>query len=320
MRGIQQDPLHMLSIWLSIAPIFAIVVLGHLLWRVSIPSMDFWDVIDRLVYWILMPSLLFYKMSTAHFDASLVGSYSLVILAPFAFCVGFALLGGRIAGLNGAVASTLLQGAARHNTFISLAMAERIYGLDGLELAILASAMLIPATNLSVVPLMITLASGKGAGGRVNAILRDLVRNPLILSVSLGVVVGLVWPEEIPVIHDTTKLLGGAALPIVLLSIGASLRVTGLSASTMPIALSFLIKFAAFPLGTFLLARWIGLNEMQTVIALMFAAAPAASSSYVFARQLGGDAPLMAAILTLQTGAAFITMPLTIALAQRAFQ
>jgi len=310
----------MLSIWLSIAPIFAILVLGHLLWRVSIPSADFWNVIDRLVYWILMPSLLFYKMSTTQFDARLVGSYSLVILAPFLLAVVLALLSSRIAGLSGPVSSTLLQGAVRHNTFIALAIAERIYGLGGLELAVLAAAMLIPTTNVTVVAVMISLVSSKVGGGRMNAILSDVVRNPLLIAVVLGVIVNLVWPAEIPVVHDMTRLLGGAALPIVLLSIGASLRLSGLSASVLPITLAFLIKFIVFPLGAFVLARWIGLTETETVVAVLFAAAPAASSSYTFARQLGGDAPLMAAILTLQTGIAFITMPVTIALVQWAFR
>ncbi|MBU2582062.1 MAG: AEC family transporter [Alphaproteobacteria bacterium] len=309
----------MLSIWLSIAPIFGLIVLGHLLRRGSIPSAEFWEVVDRLVYWVLLPSLLFYKMSTAQFDVRLVGSYTVVVIGAFLASVVLALVSARIAGFSGPVASSLLQGAARHNTFISLAAAERLYGIEGLEIAILAAALLIPVTNVTMVPLLISLASGAPAGGRMKAILRDLVRNPLLLSVGLGVAVGMIWPAEIPVLHDMTRLLGGAALPIVLLSVGASLRLRGLEASAAPMLLSSAIKLALFPVAAFLLARWIGLSEMETVIALLFAAAPTATSSYTLARQLGGDAPLMAAILTLQTALAFITLPVIIALAQWVF-
>jgi len=310
----------MLSIWLSIAPIFGLIILGHALRRGSIPSAEFWDVIDRLVYWVLLPSLLFYKMSTAQFDPRLVGSYTVVILGAFLASVLFALISGRIAGFAGPVCSTLLQGCARHNTFISLAAAERLFGFGGLEIAILAAALLIPVTNLTMVPLLISLVSGAATEGRFQAILRDLVRNPLLLSVGLGVAVGFIWPAEIPVVHDMTRLLGGAALPIVLLSVGASLRLKGLSASAAPIALAVVGKLAVFPLAAVLLAQWVGLNEMETVIALLFAAAPTATSSYTLARQLGGDAPLMAAIMTLQTAAAFVTLPVTVLLVQRAFQ
>lgn len=310
----------MLSIWLSIAPIFGLIVLGHILRRGSIPSTEFWEVVDRLVYWVLLPSLLFYKMSTAHFDPQLVGSYTVVILGAFCASVVFALLSGRIGGFSGPVASTLLQGCARHNTFISLAAAERLYGHDGLELAILAAALLIPVTNLTMVPLLISLVSGTATGSRFKATMRDLIRNPLLLSVGLGIAVGMIWPAEIPVVHDMTRLLGGAALPIVLLSVGASLRLRGLSASSAPIALAIIGKLAVFPLVAILLARWIGLNEMQTIIAVLFAAAPTATSSYTLARQLGGDAPLMAAIMTLQTAAAFLTLPVTVLLVQLAFK
>lgn len=309
----------MLSIWLSIAPIFGLIVLGHLLRRGSIPSTEFWEVIDRLVYWVLLPSLLFYKMSTAQFDARLVGSYTVVVIGAFLASVIIALLSGRLAGFAGPVASSLLQGASRHNTFISLAAAERLYGLEGLEIAILAAALLIPVTNLTMVPLLISLVSGAPSGGRTKAIIRDLVRNPLLLSVALGVAVGMIWPAEIPVIHDMTRLLGGAALPIVLLSVGASLRLKGLETSAAPMALASVIKLALFPLVAFLLTRWMGLNEMETVIALLFAAAPTATSSYTLARQLKGDAPLMAAIMTLETAVAFLTLPVIVVLAQWSF-
>ena len=120
---------------------------------------------------------------------------------------------------------------------------------------------------------------------------------------------------EIPVLHDMTRILGGAALPIMLLCVGASLRIEAMSSSVIPIVLSGIGKMAVFPLVTFLIAQYVGLTEMQTMIALLFAAAPTASSAYTLARQLGGDAPLMAAIITIQTGLSFVTLPLTLMLA-----
>jgi len=58
-----------------------------------------------------------------------------------------------------------------------------------------------------------------------------------------------------------------------------------------------------------------GLGPTETLVAVLFGAVPTASSAYTLARQLGGDAPLMAAIVTVQTALAFITLPLTMALA-----
>ncbi len=310
----------MFAIWLAIAPIFGLIVLGHFLRRVDVPSEAFWDSVDKLVYWVMLPALLFHKMSTSKIDPTLVGSYSIVIVGSFVFAVCVSLLAVRLANLPGPVASSVMQGGVRHNTFIALAVAESLYGAPGLELAVLASAMLIPVTNATIVPVMISLVPSQTSRGTASAIARDIVRNPLIVSVAIGVLVNALWGDRIPVLHEMTGLLGDAALPIVLLSIGASLKLRGLSASWMPISLTLVLKMLVFPAAIIVVCQLLGLNETQTIVALLFGAVPTATSVYAFARQLGGDAPLMAAIVTIQTALSFITIPVSVALAQRLFQ
>ncbi len=307
----------MLHILLSIAPIFVLIVLGHLLRRGGIPSFEFWNLNDKLVYWVLMPALLFHKTSTLQLDLGLIGGYAVVILGGFATAVAFGLAAGRLAGLAGPVRSSLLQGAARHNTFIALAVAERLYGLDGLAIAAVATSLLIPTTNVTMVTFMVWLVRGADEQRIVTSILRDLARNPLILSVGAGVAWNLLGRGPIPVVHDVTALLGGAALPVVLLCVGANIRVRAMAASARPLVLASLGKLVVFPLAIVALSQVIGLGPTETLIALLFGAVPTASSAYTLARQLGGDAPLMAAIVTVQTGLAFLTLPLTMALAQR---
>lgn len=308
----------MLTTVLAIAPIFAIIALGYVLRRGGIPSFEFWNLNDKLVYWVLMPSLLFNKMSTAAFDASLVGEYAAVILGSFAFAATLGLIGPRLFGFSKPVASSVLQGAARHNTFIALAVSERLFGAEGLALAALGAAMLIPTTNVLIVSLMVGLTS-EAKGARIaTAILRDLARNPLLIAVALGVVWNLSQDGVgAPVLDDVTRILGAAALPIMLMCVGANLRVRAMALSLGPLALSAVFKLVAFPLAVIFLARVVGLSETQTMVALIFGAAPTASSAYTLARQMGGDAPLMAAIVTVQTGIAFLTLPATLALVDR---
>jgi malonate transporter and related proteins len=307
----------MLITAVAIAPIFAIIVLGHGLRRGGIPSFDFWNQNDKLVYWVLMPALLFQNMSTAAFDADLVGDYAIVILGSFAAAVAFGLGASRLAGYAGPVTSSILQGSARHNTFITLAVAERLYGGEGLALAALAAAMLIPVTNISMVTLMVALVS-KARGMQVAAaILKDLARNPLLLAVAVGVAWNLGFDgQPTPVIHDIARILGAAALPIMLMCVGANLRTEDLAVAIGPTTLATLAKLLIFPAAVALLARLVGLTEAQTMVAVIFGAAPTASSAYTLARQLGGDAPLMAAIVTLQTAIAFLSLPATLWLLQ----
>jgi len=308
------------AILFSIAPVFLIIVLGYLLRRNGIPNVEFWNLNDKLVYWVLMPCLLFNKVSTIEISFDLIGAYAVVILGGFFAAIGFGLATARAAGMANASASSVMQGVGRHNTFIALSVAERLFGAPGLSLAALATALLIPVTNLTVVPLMVILNRGAkpGEGKRaiVTAILKDLGRNPLILAVGGGLVFNLAGIGAIPVLHETLGVIGNAALPIVLMCVGANLRLRAMRASALPLALSLLGKFAVFPLIVVVLAQVMGLSEMETFIALLFGAAPTASSAYTLSRQMGGDAPLMAAITTIQTAVAFLTLPLSLLLVQ----
>ena len=309
----------MLTILLSIAPIFVLMLLGHGLRRSGIPSLEFWNLNDRLVYWVLIPALLFNNMSSMSISADLLGGYSIVILGGFAAAFCFGLMMSWFCD-NAATASSVLQGAARHNTFIALAVAERMYGSEGLALAALCSALLIPVTNLSVVPALAIMLRKQDGQSLFLAIAKELARNPLLLAVGLGLLVNVLDLGELPVIHDVVRLLGSAALPIVLLCVGANIRVRKMVTSLKPTILSILGKMLVFPLAIFLLSRWVGLSELETLVAVLFGAAPTAASGFTLARQMGGDAPLMAAIITLQTLLSFITLPLTIIWATRYFQ
>lgn len=304
----------MLTIWLAIAPIFALLVLGNFLRHRGIPSFEFWTLNDKLVYWVLMPALLFHQTSTATLDPAMVGPYAVVILGGFALVILFSLVVGRLSGLPGPVASSVLQGASRHNTFVALAISEQLLGTDGLALAALASAMYIPVTNFTIIPVIVTLHSDLADRRILPRILRDIARNPLIVSVLLGLGANLAGLVNIPVLHESARILGSAALPIMLLSVGASLQSRHIADAVPLTLLSGLGKFLLFPAAVFGLSLAMDLTPMQMTVAMIYACVPTATSSYPLARQMGGDAQAMAAIISLQTVLSFLTIPLTLAL------
>lgn len=309
----------MIHIFLSIAPIFFLIVLGHVLRRGGIPSLEFWNLNDKLVYWVLFPALLFYKMATMELSGDILGGYAIVVYAGFASAVVFALAAGRLFRLERPLWTSVLQGCVRHNTFIALAVAERVFGAEGLALAALITALLIPVTNITVVTLMIIILRGVDGSDVIKAILRDLSRNPLLIAVMLGIVVNLSGIDNIPVLYDMAKILGDAALPVVLLCVGANIRIRAMAAAAIPTWLSVTGKMMIFPLVIALMAQLIGLDPLAIMIAVIFGAVPSAAGAYTLARQMGGDAPAMATIVTLQTAISFITLPLTLMLAQRWF-
>jgi predicted permease len=304
----------MLEVFLRIAPVFVLIIAGNLLRRNGIPSIDFWNLNDRLVYWVLFPALLFNRTAVADISAVVLGPFALAILGGFfasclfAVCVCLAL---RIPGPS---LSSILQGSARHNTFIALAVTDLLFGAEGLTIAALATAILVPVTNLVMVSALSISASDKGETPLWRALLRDLLRNPLIVSIALGLFLNLSGIGAIPVLHQATGILGQAALPIVLLCIGANLTTDAVKLSALPFVISSIGKFAIFPAASFWLAQTAGLTGTSFAIVMIYALVPTATSAYTLARQLGGDAPLMASLISLQTLLSLILLPLSIAL------
>lgn len=301
----------MLTIFMAIAPVFCIILMGYGLRRGGIPSIEFWNLNDRLVYWVLMPALFFAKISAADLSGGL-GDYALLLYTGFFAAIVCGWLLGR--SVQAPQASSLLQGSARFNTFVGLAIAEAVFGANGLQLAVLGSALLVPIVNVTVVTLM---TRQLGGGGK--SILLGLVKNPLILSICAGALFNLAGLGEVPVLHEMARILGNAALPIMLLCVGANLKLRGLSGSRRIIGYSMVGKFLINPIAVVLAALVLVPDPLAIQIALIFAALPTGVASYTLAREMRGDAPLMAAIITTQTLLSFVTLPLTLLIGQALF-
>lgn len=299
---------------LAIAPVFALICAGYALRRGGIPSQEFWNLNDRLVYFVLMPALFFVRISEADLSDTRLVPFALTLFAGFFAAIAFGAAAAIRLGRGGAVSTTVIQGSGRFNTFIALAISEALYGAPGLQLAVLGAALLVPVVNLTVVSLFTVFLPGKGRGAPGRAA-RALATNPLILSILAAIAVNATGLAPLPVISDTLAILGQAALPIMLLCVGASLRLRGLTGDAAPLALAAIGKLLVFPAIILLVAMLLDLDASATAVALVYGAIPTGVAAYTLARQLGGDAPLMATMITLQTLLGFITIPLWLTLA-----
>lgn len=304
----------MLTTLTSILPIFLIIALGLALRKGGIPSTDFWNLNDKLVYWVLMPCLLFTKISLSPLDKSALGLYSVTILSGFAAALVFAVITARLMGYAAPQATSILQGSARHNSFIGLALAANLFGSTGFDIAILATAILVPITNIVMVVMLVGALKSDTATRLPMAILRELGRNPYVISIMLAVGANQVIGDRIPVVHDVADILGAGALPITLLAVGANLRVKAMAASALPLVLAFTGKMMVFPLAVLGVGLLVGLPHNVLQIAVVYSVVPTGASSYTLSKQLGGDAPLMAAIVTLQTLIAAVSIPISLAI------
>ena len=170
-----------------------------------------------------------------------------------------------------------------------------------------------------MVAIVVLHQTATGAASITRAVLRDIVRNPLLIAVALGAVFNIAGAGHTPVVYEATDLLGRAALPVVLLSIGASIRFEGLRAALAPLAVATIGKMVVFPIVILAAAIAAGLSLVPASVAMIYGACATATSSYALARQMGGDAPLAATIVTMQTLACFVTIPIAVLAARWVF-
>ena len=305
-----------IEIFLLISPVFILIILGNLLRRIGVPELSFWHVSDKLIYWVLIPALLFHHVSQITLSSTMLANYAVVILSGLFVVTTLSFIAGKVFGYTPQIWTSVMQGAARHNAFIALAIAGSLFGDEGLALGAIFMVILIPIINIVIVSAMAsTLNQDTDNNSRpgIFDVLFELIKNPFILAIAAGLIFSFVDTDRISIIHETTGLLGSAALPIMLLSIGANIKIREISSTITPIIIANVLKLLIFPIVVFFVAKSMNLSLFETTIAVIFAAVPTAASSYSLAKQFGGETQLMTSIITIQVALSFITIPIILA-------
>jgi len=295
-----------LEIALLILPNFLLIVIGLVLARRFGYGRGFWEGLEKLVYYVLFPALLFRSIAT--------GTLDYATAAPMvAVAIGFTLLGMALSALakplfrvDAVTAATCFQCGFRFNTYIALAVAASLYGKDGVALLAIVMGAMIPAVNFAAVA---ALARHGGQNFWL-----ELARNPLVVSTLAGFawnVAGLHLPGAA---DQTLFLLAQTALPAGLLSVGAALRIEPGHGPWPAHAWWLAVKLAVLPVAAWGLARALGLSGMPLALLVLAGALPTASSAYVLAVRMAGEGRAVATQITLGTIASMLTIPFWISL------
>jgi predicted permease len=301
----------MLTTFGALAPVFLLIALGWLLRERGFLGGSFWPGAERLVYWILFPALLL--LTTAGSDLTGFRTLPIALALIAAILLTAALtfaLRGRL-GLDGPAFTSVFQGAIRNNAYVGLAGAAALYGEAGL--AVMGILVFVVVTLVNVLS-VIVLVSHRGRVMRVGDLLVSVARNPLILACVGGYALNATGLGVPGLASAILQILGSGALALGLLCVGAGLELGRLGRHLPAQAAANALKLVVMPVATFGFCRLLGVEGITAATAVLFTAAPVSASSYVLARQLGGDAPLMAGLITLSTILAAITMPLALAL------
>ncbi len=292
----------------ALGPVFALVLIGYGCRLVNFPAAGFWPGAERLTYFLLFPSLLVYKLATTSLESLDLGVavVALLLLLLVSSLISFLL--ARWLKLDGPGQTSFFQGSVRFNTYVGLAAASELFGETGLVWGALFLAVMIPLVNVCCI-LVFSLVGERNGRALPTVMLSGLLKNPLIIACLLGIALNLSGLGLPPGTEPVLALLSPVALPLGLLAVGVGLDLRVLSRGGAALWLSGLMKLVIGPLLFLAIAAFLELSSTATSVLLVFALLPTASSAYILARQLGGDAPLMAAIITLQTLLAMLTMP-----------
>ena len=294
----------------ALIPIFSMILIGYFFRQIKFPSDGFWPSADRLTYYVLMPSLLVYKLSTAKLDS--LDGFNFVLTGVLGILVLlFILLAiNKKLKIEGATFTSVVQGSVRFNTYVFLALSASLFGDEGLVLSALLITFAIPLINV----ICITIFALYVNDSKLNfmSLLKSIATNPLILACLLGGSINFIgFTLPIP-IEKIFYILSAAALPMGLLSVGVGLELKGLSQNKNELGLSVILKLITLPIIMYIIGTGLGINALALSVILIFASMPTAPSGFVLARQLGGDVKLMSSIITLQTLISIFTIAIII--------
>ncbi len=287
---------------LALLPDFALILVGASLRRILHLGDHFWNGLEKLVYYVLFPALLFGGLLRARIDWSAA--------APMLAVAGVAMGGAMLLGLAGRMFAitpvsfaSQYQCAFRFNSYIGLAVAGTLYGVPGIAAMGIVVGLMVPPANLAAVWM---LARHGDAG-----VWRELARNPLILATLAGIAANLGGFEPPVVMLKFLGRLGDAAIVLGLLAVGAGLRIVGAGGTATHLAAAYflVVKLVAMPGIALLLIRGFDLSGVHADVALIFAALPAASSAYILAQRMGGDGARVAWLISAGTLASMLSIP-----------
>ncbi|GAA6182262.1 MULTISPECIES: AEC family transporter [unclassified Shimia] len=300
-----------IAILVGLTPSFLLVGLGGLLR--SRLSVNAWQGLDKLNFEILFPALLFVAASQRPLEIGQVVGIAPLVWGVLAvgLIVGY---GARRFGperfLDFAGA---WQTAWRFNTalaFIAIATTD----MADVSVMAVAVGMAVPASNVLAVSVL-SRGDSLGLWGTV----KKVALNSFFVASLAGVLVGLSGLRVPGPVLAPLEMLSAAAIPIALISIGATMNWGALARLNRFSAIICVTKLIVMPITALALAMGLGLESGVAVVLVIWAALPTASASHVLASGFGADRELSATLVAQTTLLSAITLPVWITLAEVLF-
>lgn len=293
----------------ALFPDLALIAIGQLLLLSLVRERGVWDGLEKLIYYVLFPALLFDRILHMRLELSTAVPAVVASLASVGVGIALGYLARPLLRPDPARFAAGVQCAFRFNSYVMLALSQRVGGEAGLSLAAILIGVSVPVVNVAaVIPL------ARHAKARLGA---ELARNPLIVATLAGLLghaLGLRLPDPV---EATLGRLGSASIPLGLLAVGAGLQLDALrelrrdSSSTLALGgWITAVKMIAMPAAALALCIALDIDAATRTIVVLYAAMPTAPSAYILAARMGGDASFTALLMTVSMLLAAVTLPM----------
>jgi malonate transporter and related proteins len=278
---------------LILLPDFSLILFGTLLRRLVIDADAFWAGVEKLVYFILFPALLFKALANATVDPAVAVPLLLAGLGIMAAGLLYGWIGRPLMGLTAMGYASRVQCAYRFNTYIGIAIAGKLHGAPGIAIMGGLCGAMVPFANIMAVSMMARHGQSK--------VVRELVRNPLIIATVAGFAYNVAGFELAEPVQSFLGRLGDAAIALGLLAVGSALRWGSAGGHWAGSAWLVAVKLMLLPATAWVLGRQLGVTGIAFDMLVLFAALPSASSAYILAMRMGGDGPGVAWLISATT-------------------
>ena len=286
-------------------PDFSLILIGYLVCRFTPLNRTVWEPVEALVYFFLFPVLLFQSIVRSPLDLAsasrLMGAGWTLGAVGIGLAYALPHLPVFKRWIDARDHASSAQVAFRFNSFIGLALADRLAGPQGVQLIAVLIGVCVPLFNVGAVWPMARHAQ--------RGFVRELVRNPLIIGTAGGLVANLLGFSIPQWLEPTVTRIGAALVALGLLAAGAGMQLGALErAKTLAVSV-LAIRHAILPMVAVGVATLFGLDPLQRTILLAFSALPTASSCYVLAARMGYDGAYVAGLVTLSTLLGMLSLP-----------
>lgn len=279
----------------AVTPIFLLMLLGYGLKQFKMATKDQFNAINRLIFKIFLPILLFYNIYKTDigsiFDGKLVIFTVVTVLIVFGIGYGLVFLFTK----ENAKRGVMLQGFFRSNfAILGIPLVNYVCGDNAGGLSALMVAVIVPLFNVLAV---ITLERFRDGKIQIGKLLKGIVTNPLVIGCAVGAIFLLLDIQLPSLIETTVSDAASIASPLAIVVLGASFNFSTIKTSIKELAITVCTRLLIVPALAIAAAVWLGFRGEALVCLMVAFGAPTAVSSFSMAQQMGGDEELAAQIV-----------------------